>query len=141
MNREYVSYIDYESELNPAQTEAVTTPSGPILVIAGAGSGKTRTVVYRVAWLLEQGIDPSSILLLTFTRKAAEEMLSRAAQLLDSRASRVAGGTFHSTGNLLLRRYGGLLGYDSPHLRSWIKVTPMKHSTLPRRPCHPLRKD
>lgn len=113
MTREQVKCIDYEGELNPAQAEAVTAPGGPILVIAGAGSGKTRTVVFRVAWLIEQGVDPSSILLLTFTRKAAEEMLSRAALLLDSRASRVAGGTFHSTGNLLLRRYAPLLGYDS----------------------------
>lgn len=107
------TFIDYQGELNPAQAEAVTIPDGPILVIAGAGSGKTRTVVHRVAWLLEQGFDPSSILLLTFTRKAAEEMLSRAARLLDDRASLVSGGTFHSTGNLLLRRYGRLLGYDS----------------------------
>ncbi|MFH1114593.1 MAG: ATP-dependent helicase [Pseudomonadota bacterium] len=113
MDKPRISYIDYQADLNPAQAEAVTAPGGPILVIAGAGSGKTRTVVYRVARLIEQGVDPSSILLLTFTRKAAEEMLSRAALLLDSRASRVAGGTFHSTGNLLLRRYASLLGYDS----------------------------
>ncbi|MDQ7783525.1 MAG: ATP-dependent helicase [Desulfomonilaceae bacterium] len=113
MKKQHVHSIDYEAELNPSQAEAVTAPGGPILVIAGAGSGKTRTVVYRVAWLIEQGIDPASILLLTFTRKAAEEMLSRAAALLDSRASRVAGGTFHSIGNLLLRRYAPLLGYDS----------------------------
>jgi DNA helicase-2/ATP-dependent DNA helicase PcrA len=105
--------IDYEKDLNPAQFEAVTIPSGPVLVIAGAGSGKTRTIVYRVAWLVEHGVDPASILLLTFTRKAAEEMLGRAAQLLDRRVSRVAGGTFHSTGNLLLRRYAGLLGFNS----------------------------
>ncbi len=105
--------IDYENDLNSAQLEAVTVPSGPVLVIAGAGSGKTRTIVYRVAWLVEHGIDPANILLLTFTRKSAEEMLSRAAQLLDSRVSRVSGGTFHSTGNLLLRRYAGLLGFDS----------------------------
>ena len=113
MNQQTSTYIDYEKELNPAQLEAVTVPSGPVLVIAGAGSGKTRTIVYRVAWLVEHGIDPTSILLLTFTRKAAEEMLSRAAQLLDSRVSGVAGGTFHSTGNLLLRRYAGLVGFDS----------------------------
>jgi ATP-dependent DNA helicase UvrD/PcrA len=106
-------HIHYETELNASQMEAVTIPGGPILVIAGAGSGKTRTIVYRVAWLVEQGIDPASILLLTFTRKAAEEMLSRAADLLDDRVHQVAGGTFHSTGNLLLRRYGHVLGYDS----------------------------
>ncbi len=105
--------IDYERDLNASQLEAVTAPGGPILVIAGAGSGKTRTIVYRVAWLVEQGIDPSSILLLTFTRKAAQEMLTRAAQLLDSRVSGVSGGTFHSTGNLILRRHGRLLGFDT----------------------------
>ena len=105
--------IDYEKDLNPAQLEAVSVPGGPILVIAGAGSGKTRTIVYRVAWLVEHGVDPSAILLLTFTRKAAEEMLSRAAHLLDRRVSRVSGGTFHSTGNLLLRQYAPLLGFNS----------------------------
>ncbi len=87
--------------------------SGPVLVVAGAGSGKTRTIVYRVAWLVEQGVRPESILLLTFTRRAAEEMLSRSAELLDQRIARVAGGTFHSTGNLILRRYAAAIGYDS----------------------------
>ncbi|MEW6115128.1 MAG: UvrD-helicase domain-containing protein, partial [Thermodesulfobacteriota bacterium] len=109
---ELISHIDYERDLNPAQLEAVTVPGGPELVIAGAGSGKTRTIVYRVAWLVEQGVDPASILLLTFTRKAAEEMLSRAARLLDTRVAKVSGGTFHSTGNLILRRYSTLLGFD-----------------------------
>jgi DNA helicase II / ATP-dependent DNA helicase PcrA len=107
------SHIDYEAELNSRQLEAVTVPAGPVLVIAGAGSGKTRTIVYRVAWLVERGIDPASILLLTFTRKASEEMLSRAAALLDRKIDRVSGGTFHSTGNSLLRRYAHLLGFDS----------------------------
>lgn len=107
------THIDYEAELNPSQIEAVTIPAGPVLVIAGAGSGKTRTIVYRVAWLVERGVDPASILLLTFTRRAAEEMLSRAADLLDRKIDRVSGGTFHSTGNQLLRRYAHLLGFDS----------------------------
>ncbi len=80
-------------------------------MVAGAGSGKTRAIVYRVAWLVEQGIDPACILLLTFTRKAAQEMLRRASELLDQRVARVSGGTFHSTGYMLLRRYGRLLGY------------------------------
>ena len=106
------SHIDYERDLNPAQLEAVTVRGGPELVIAGAGSGKTRTIVYRVAWLVEQGVDPASILLLTFTRKAAEEMLSRAGRLLDTRVAKVSGGTFHSTGNLILRRYSTRLGFD-----------------------------
>lgn len=113
MEQEFTGNLDYEKELNSAQLEAVTVPGGPVLVIAGAGSGKTRTIVYRVAWLVEHGIEPASILLLTFTRKAAEEMLSRAARLLDGRVAAVAGGTFHSTGNVLLRRYGRLLGFES----------------------------
>jgi DNA helicase II / ATP-dependent DNA helicase PcrA len=110
---ERLGSINYETDLNPAQLEAVSIEGGPVLVIAGAGSGKTRTIVYRVAWLVDSGVDPSSILLLTFTRRASEEMLSRAAQLLDSRVTRVDGGTFHSVGNLLLRKYAGLLGFDS----------------------------
>jgi len=105
--------IDYSRDLNPAQLEAVTASGGPVLVIAGAGSGKTRTIVYRVAWLVEQGVDPSSILLLTFTRKAAEEMLSRAAMLVEGSLAQVSGGTFHSTGNLLLRRHAGRLGFET----------------------------
>jgi len=113
MNASLSSHIDYERDLNPEQYEAVSATEGPMLVIAGAGSGKTRTIVYRVAWLVEHGIDPDSILLLTFTRKAAEEMISRAGQLLDVRVSRVSGGTFHSTGNILLRRYASLLGFVS----------------------------
>ncbi len=104
--------IDYEHDLNESQLKAVQFGQGPLLVIAGAGSGKTRTIVYRVAWLVEQGIDPESILLLTFTRKSSQEMLSRASMLLDGRVSRVAGGTFHSTGNLLLRRFGRRIGID-----------------------------
>ncbi|MCA1960231.1 MAG: ATP-dependent helicase [Desulfomonile sp.] len=105
--------IDYSRDLNPAQLEAVTAAGGPVLVIAGAGSGKTRTIVYRVAWLVEHGVAPSSILLLTFTRKAAEEMLTRAALLVQGSLAQVTGGTFHSTGNLLLRRYANRLGLQT----------------------------
>ncbi|MGD0829142.1 MAG: UvrD-helicase domain-containing protein, partial [Desulfobaccales bacterium] len=83
--------IDYKRELNPAQYQAVTTLDGPVLVIAGAGSGKTRTLVYRLAYLVEQGVDPGAILLLTFTRKAAQEMLSRAVRLLDRPLAQVTG--------------------------------------------------
>ena len=97
--------------LNEAQYEAVTTMAGPILVIAGAGSGKTRTLVYRLAHLVEQGVAPEQILLLTFTRKSAQEMLHRASLLLDDSCQRVVGGTFHATANLLLRRYCRHLGY------------------------------
>jgi DNA helicase-2/ATP-dependent DNA helicase PcrA len=105
--------IQYEAQLNAAQLEAVTTFDGPILVIAGAGSGKTRTLTYRVARLVEEGVAPSSILLLTFTRKAAHQMLQRAAQLLDNRCEGVSGGTFHSFGNLVLRKNAHALGFNS----------------------------
>ncbi len=100
-------------DLNPAQYEAVSRTEGPVLVIAGAGSGKTRTLVYRVAHLLEKGVAPENILLLTFTRKSAQEMLWRAGRLLNDSCSRVVGGTFHGTANLLLRRYGSYLGFGS----------------------------
>jgi DNA helicase-2/ATP-dependent DNA helicase PcrA len=105
--------IPYEEALNPAQYDAVTTLEGPLLVIAGAGSGKTRTLTYRVARLVEEGVPPSAILLLTFTRKAAQEMLRRAAALLDHRCEKIAGGTFHSFANLTLRRYAEKLGFQS----------------------------
>ena len=93
------------SLLNEAQKAAVTAPEGPMLVIAGAGSGKTRTIVYRLAWLAEQGVDPRSMLLLTFTRKASQEMLHRAANLLDQQLFGVQGGTFHSFAFSILRRW------------------------------------
>ncbi|MGC8657671.1 MAG: ATP-dependent helicase [Desulfomonilaceae bacterium] len=105
--------IDYEHDMNPAQFEAVSIDAGPVLVIAGAGSGKTRTIVYRVAWLVDHGVDPSSILLLTFTRKAAQEMLARAINLLDKRIVLVSGGTFHSVGASILRRYSRFLDFDA----------------------------
>ena len=103
--------IDFKAQLNPAQFEAVTTTDGPVLVVAGAGSGKTRTLVYRVAYLVENGVPPEAVLLLTFTRKAAGEMLSRAETLVGSRCALVSGGTFHSLANLLLRRYADRIGY------------------------------
>ena len=105
--------IDYENMLNPAQLEAVTASNGPILVIAGAGSGKTRTLVYRVARLVESGASPESILLLTFTRKASQEMLDRAAALSDARCRFVSGGTFHSLALRVLRRHAESVGYDN----------------------------
>ncbi len=106
-------HIDYAGELNQQQLAAVTASPGPLLVIAGAGSGKTRTLTYRVAYLLENGIDPRNILLLTFTNKAAREMLGRVANLLPFDASGLWGGTFHSIGNRILRRHGSALGYSS----------------------------
>ena len=104
--------IDYAAALNPQQLAAVTAGDGPSLVIAGAGSGKTRTLVYRVAYLIDSGVDPSNILLLTFTRKSAQEMLQRAGELIGVRSERVCGGTFHSVANMLLRRYGRAIGLE-----------------------------
>ncbi|HTY57542.1 MAG TPA: UvrD-helicase domain-containing protein, partial [Bacteroidota bacterium] len=105
--------IDYRNQLNPAQYQAVTSVNGPHLIIAGAGTGKTRTITFRVAYLVELGVKPESILLLTFTRRAAQEMLRRASILLDARCEKVAGGTFHSFANLILRQYAPLLDFDS----------------------------
>ena len=103
--------IEYEKVLNERQAEAVLHGDGPLLVIAGAGTGKTRTLIYRVARLVETGQPPPSILLLTFTRRASEEMLRRACALLDRRCEKVAGGTFHSFANTLLRRYAPAVGF------------------------------
>jgi DNA helicase-2/ATP-dependent DNA helicase PcrA len=105
--------INYRQELNPAQHEAATSVNGPHLIIAGAGTGKTRTIVYRVAYLVELGVKPDSLLLLTFTRRAAQEMLRKASILLDSRCEQVSGGTFHSFANSVLRKYAGQLGYEN----------------------------
>ena len=104
--------IDYRNQLNPAQYEAVTSTDGPHLIIAGAGTGKTRMITYRVAYLVELGVKPETILLLTFTRRAAQEMLRRASILLDARCDRVAGGTFHSFANLTLRQYSRRIGFE-----------------------------
>ena len=104
--------IPYEEALNPSQLEAVTYTKGPLLVIAGAGSGKTRTLTYRVARLVEEGVSPGSILLLTFTRKSADEMLKRASTLLDHRCEKVSGGTFHSFANSILRKYASHIGFN-----------------------------
>ena len=105
--------IPHEDALNSSQLEAVYFNDGFLLVIAGAGSGKTRTLTYRVARLVEEGVSPRSILLLTFTRKASQEMIRRAAILLDNRCDRVSGGTFHSLANMLLRRHASKIGFDS----------------------------
>ncbi len=119
MERKYVlktparlkSYrVDYDRELNDEQREVVLAGGGPLLVIAGAGSGKTRTLVYRVSRLIESGHDPSRVLLLTFTNKAAREMLRRVETLLAVDTRRLMGGTFHSVGNRILRRFGTRLG-------------------------------
>ena len=121
MSRDYVlqpfrpainPQIDYAAELNEQQLAAVTAEPGPSLVIAGAGSGKTRTLTYRVAYLLEQGIPADRILLLTFTNKAAREMMRRVTDLLGQELRDLWGGTFHSIGNRVLRLHANLLGYE-----------------------------
>jgi len=106
-------HLDSAADLNEQHLAAVTPLPVPLVVIAGAGSGKTRTLTYRVAYLLENGIDPRNVLLLTFTNKAAREMLNRVANLLPVDASGLWGGTFHSVGNRILRRHGTALGYSS----------------------------
>src|SRR5882672_8432754 len=120
MSRDYVLqpfnppvhlHIDYAAELNAQQHAAVTAPPGPALVIAGAGSGKTRTLTYRVGFLLEQGIPADRILLLTFTNKAAREMMRRVSDLLGAQLTDLWGGTFHSVGARLLRRHADQIGF------------------------------
>jgi len=104
--------IDYEKELNEEQCRVVLEPGGPMLVIAGAGSGKTRTLTYRVARLIETGIKPERILLATFTNKAARSMLNRVRELVSVDLSRLLGGTFHHNGHVMLRAHAERLGYS-----------------------------
>ena len=104
--------INYRDELNPQQFAAVSAPDGPTLVLAGAGAGKTRTLTYRVAWLLEHGIPADRILLLTFTNKSAREMMQRVADLLPGELGPLWGGTFHSIGLRILRLHADRLGYQ-----------------------------
>jgi DNA helicase-2/ATP-dependent DNA helicase PcrA len=106
------SLLDYEKDLNEEQLRVVTAADGPILVIAGAGSGKTRVVTYRVAHLLERGVSPQAILLLTFTNKAAREMLHRIEHLIKMDTRYIWGGTFHHIGNLILRQNSRRVGYQ-----------------------------
>ncbi len=104
----------YRADLNDEQFRAVTAPAGPALIVAGAGSGKTRVITYRVAYLLEQGVSPARILLATFTNRAAREMLRRVEALTGGgNVRRVWGGTFHRIANLILRRHAASLGYES----------------------------
>jgi len=104
--------IDYEQHLNAEQLEVVLSGAGPMLVIAGAGSGKTRALTYRVARLIESGVEPGRILLATFTNKAARSMLSRVESLVHEPLGTLWGGTFHHVANRILRRYAPLLGYE-----------------------------
>jgi len=112
LRREIALQIDYARELNEQQFAVVTAPPGPALVIAGAGSGKTRTLTFRVAYLLEQGVPPEKILLLTFTNKAAREMMRRVNDILGQDLTSLWGGTFHSIGNRILRQHANVLGYQ-----------------------------
>ena len=103
---------DFSKLLNPEQCAAATAPDGPILVLAAAGTGKTRTLVHRVAYLVEQGVPPDRILLLTFTNRAAREMMERAEKVVGPEAYAIWSGTFHSICARFLRRYGTFLGYS-----------------------------
>jgi DNA helicase-2/ATP-dependent DNA helicase PcrA len=102
--------VDFAADLNKEQLAVATAPGGPMLVIAGAGSGKTRALTYRLAWLVRNGIDPSRILLVTFTNRAAREMLSRVETLVQQKTRDIWGGTFHHIANRILRQYGSKLG-------------------------------
>ncbi len=136
--------IQYEKELNSEQLQVVKEGDGPVLVLAGAGSGKTRTITYRVAYLLEQGILPQEILLLTFTNKAAREMLSRVEFLLRGQSSvrKIWGGTFHSVASRLLRLFAREAGYtpnftildqEDSHLLMKVCVKELQVDTTARR--------
>ncbi len=105
--------VDYRGALNEQQYKAATAGGGPVLIVAGAGTGKTRTLIYRVSYLVETGIKPESIVLLTFTRRAAREMTTRAASLLDGRCKRVQGGTFHAFCLGILRRHAQTIGFPN----------------------------
>jgi DNA helicase-2/ATP-dependent DNA helicase PcrA len=105
--------VRYEEELNEQQLEVVMHPGGPMLALAGAGTGKTRALVYRASRLIEDGVSPGKILLLTFTNKAAREMMGRVEQLVERATTRLTGGTFHAAGHRILRRYADSLGYTS----------------------------
>jgi DNA helicase-2/ATP-dependent DNA helicase PcrA len=111
--RDYQFSVNYQQELNPDQLEVVMSGDGPLLVIAGAGSGKTRTLTYRVARLIESGVDPGTILLVTFTNKASKEMLHRVELLISINTRKLWGGTFHHIANRTLRNKADLLGYDN----------------------------
>jgi len=110
-----MSGIDFEKDLNSEQLAAVQAPDGPVLIIAAAGTGKTRTLTYRVAYLVEKGVEPHRILLLTFTNRAAREMLERAQGLVGEGVSGLWGGTFHHMANRMLRRHGDALGYKNDY--------------------------
>ncbi|MHC4119962.1 MAG: ATP-dependent helicase [Planctomycetota bacterium] len=109
-SRSAAGQIDFAADLNPEQLAVATAPGGPMLVIAGAGSGKTRALTYRLAWLVNNGVDPSRIMLVTFTNRATREMLSRVELLVKQKTRDIWGGTFHHIGNRILRQHGKVLG-------------------------------
>ncbi|MHC4070539.1 MAG: UvrD-helicase domain-containing protein, partial [Planctomycetota bacterium] len=109
-SRSATGQIDFAAELNSEQLSVATAPGGPMLVIAGAGSGKTRALTYRLAWLVQNGVDPSRIMLVTFTNRATREMLSRVELLVKQKTRDIWGGTFHHIGNRILRQHGKVLG-------------------------------
>ncbi len=109
------NHLDYDRDLNDQQRQVVRAGSGPLLVIAGAGSGKTHTLTYRMAHLVDRGVDPRNILLLTFTNRASRSMTSRASSLVGLNVTRLWGGTFHSTAHRILRRHAGRLGYPDDY--------------------------
>jgi DNA helicase-2/ATP-dependent DNA helicase PcrA len=102
--------IDFSADLNQEQFAVATAPGGPVLVIAGAGSGKTRALTYRLAWLVHNGVDASRIMLVTFTNRAAREMLGRVEVLIRQKTQDIWGGTFHHIANRILRQYGSKVG-------------------------------
>ena len=108
-SRTAAGQIDFAADLNEEQLAVATAPGGPMLVIAGAGSGKTRALTYRLAWLVNNGVDPSRIMLVTFTNRAAREMLSRVEVLVKQKTRDIWGGTFHHIANRILRRHGKML--------------------------------
>ena len=108
-SRSAAGQIDFAADLNEEQLAVATAPAGPMLVVAGAGSGKTRALTYRLAWLVNNGVDPSRIMLVTFTNRAAREMLSRVEVLVKQKTRDIWGGTFHHIANRILRRHGKML--------------------------------
>lgn len=113
IHKDTVYSVRYHEELNPAQYAAVFHNEGPALVLAGAGTGKTRILVYRLTRLVEDGVPPQNILLLTFTRKSANEMLSRASMMLNGKCEQVSGGTFHSFAHQIIRKFAQEIGFES----------------------------